>query len=122
MSIIWPSNLPSSPLIQGYNETMKRMTISSQMDSGPALKRRRFTSAPRSITCTVFLSNGQDEVLREFYEDTTLGGTLRFTWKNPRTGAQVEMRFEGEEPPAITPVNGSDGTQFISTLNLEILP
>ena len=112
----WPGILPTAPLL-GFRETAPDVGLRTKMDSGPAKLRRRFTAGVRPIEVPLVLDDGQLDALADFFETTTAGGTLRFDFVDPRSGAAVKCRFVG--PPdydLIAP------TRWRVTLKLEVLP
>jgi len=116
----WPVSLPQSPLVNGYSEQMPKMGLRSSMDAGPAKQRRRFTAAVIPIGVRMALTNAQVETLVTFWDTTTSGGVLSFTWLHPRTGSAVTMRFIADQPPDIQPLDSED--LYSVSFPLEILP
>ena len=121
MPITWPSELPTTPLLQGYSEAIPNNTLRSSVDSGPAKVRRKGGLMPFPITASMNLTSEQVDALEEFISDTLMEGTLRFEWAHPRTKATIESRFmpNGEKLVEITPVGA--GRWFVS-FSLEVLP
>lgn len=114
----WSTSLPQTLLIAGYNQSLSDVTIKSDMDAGPAKVRRRFTAGVEPVSGTMYMTSAQLSALDTFYNDTLLGGSLRFSWtKPPAHTTACEMRFT--EPPKWTAVE--PGLYKIS-LSLEILP
>lgn len=121
MAIIWPATLPPAPLVEGFTETLPTLTITSNMDAGPAKKRRRFTSGVVIIECSYALTREQVGILDDFYTVDTGGGALSFEWVHPRrlpAGTVVNVRFK--EPPAWRPQDSVD--HWKAGLTLEVLP
>jgi hypothetical protein len=118
MSIpVWPDTLPQQLLVDGYSQSLADTTIKSEMDAGPAKVRRRYTAGVEPVSGMMLLTETQLGTLRTFYEDTLLGGSLRFSWtKPPAHSTACEMRFTA--PPSWT---GKKGLYEIQ-LSLEILP
>lgn len=112
----WPGTLPQLPLIQSYKETTPNVTIRTTMDAGPAKVRRRFTAGVRTINVEFLLTSAQTQTLDDFYQTTLSGGSLSFTWVNPRTGGSESCRFV--QPPEYI----SNSGYFRSSFSLEILP
>jgi len=117
-SQVWPASLPQSPLIQGFEEQPPKTSITTQMDQGPAKKRRRATTNVRPIVAQFIMDKSQVDTFDTFYNDTTAGGSLRFDFKNPRTGVTKEFRFR-DTMPTITPLSGD---LFRVNVELEIMP
>lgn len=112
----WPSSLPQTLPSDSYQETPPDLAVSSDMDIGPAKRRRRATNGVTKIEATLKgMTKEQSETLMTFYFDD-LQSVLRFSWLHPRTGASAEFRFKG--PPVIT----ASGALFSAAIELEILP
>lgn len=75
----------------GFSETLPDLALRTEMEAGPRKLRRRFTTGPTAIECTVTLRAGQPELLEAFYRDTTAGGTLPFDWPIQRGARQVAL-------------------------------
>lgn len=117
MSIpVWPASLPQAFDSDAYQETPPNLAVSTDMDIGPAKRRRRFSAGVIAIKGAIKpLTKEQSETLVSFYLDG-LQSVLRFSWTHPRTGDAAEFRFRA--PPEIS----SRGATYIATIDLEILP
>lgn len=89
----WPSSLPQLSLLAGAAETVQDATIRSEMDVGPAKRRRRYTAAVRRFSVPLILTVAQVATLETFYETTLSGGVDAFDWVHPRTLAAVSLAF-----------------------------
>ena len=78
----WPSTLPS-PQYAGYAISPVDKVVRSEMDGGNTKSRKRFTSAPDKISCSVQLTHEQFMEFRTWYESATgaNGGAAWFTVK-----------------------------------------
>jgi hypothetical protein len=112
----WPSEFPAA-LVDGFRETVPDNTLRSDMDQGPAKVRQRFTAAVRRLTVSYLLSKAQVASLETFYNQILSGGSLRFDYIHPRSGASVSCRFR--QPPVY---NGMNGKYFRVNVELEVLP
>jgi hypothetical protein len=113
----WHIDLPQELLVDGYGESPADITIESNMDIGPAKVRRRFTAGVRPVSGYILLTSAQLATFKTFYNDTILGGSLRFNWTEPPAHTtSCEMRFT--DTPNWTKV----GDYFKIAMNLEILP
>ena len=119
----WPAAFPALPAVEGYAESPPACVLRTEMNAGPDKVRRRFTSGPRHIPVTLYMTstvlnaaspNGFDA----FFVQDTFHGSAEFTWHNPRTNADVTMRFVGV--PKYEPVGGSSAYRV--TFEVEILP
>lgn len=116
MTLVWPSELPSYPLLRGFSETLPDTLIRTSMDEGPAKVRRRTSAGVTNITCSYLLNTAQLTELMDFYNLFTWGGSLSFTHMHPR-GINVTCRFR--RPPVITMKNSN---YFKVDVEFEILP
>lgn len=114
---VWPSSLPQNLDQPQYQEAFPDVVERTQMDSGPAKVRRRFTGGYEVITGTMTLTIAQAAALETFFNETTAGGSLSFQWTHPRTGTTIETRFVG--PPTLA-FRGP--RHFTGSLALEVLP
>ncbi|KKN90083.1 hypothetical protein LCGC14_0231960 [marine sediment metagenome] len=113
----WPANLPQNPLLEGYQEQAPNLSIRTQMDSGPAKVRKRFTSGVRSLVWNFILGSTEVDNLDAFYLTTIEGGSLSFTHTDPRTGTTGVSYRIVEAPTYVTFSN-----RFKTSLKLEMLP
>ena len=116
-NLVWPSSLPQRPTVGGYQERFAETVLRRSMDAGAAKLRRRFTAAPRQIDVTFRMIAAQVALLRDFYEETTGGGSLPFDWVHPREGGVAEYRFM--EAPR---VSAAAAVLFSVSLKLEQMP
>ena len=89
----WPSTLPQASLLEGALETVQDATIRTEMDVGPAKRRRRYTAVVRRFSVPLILTVDQVATLETFYDSTLSGGVDAFDWLHPRTGASVSLAF-----------------------------
>lgn len=94
----WPNTLPQYVQSAGYSEGLPQQTIESQVDAGPPKVRRRFTNAFRPLQMTIFCTTAQAGAFEDFYLDDCKGGSVDFTWKNPRTQAAATFRWRNPPP------------------------
>ena len=91
----WPAALPQLSLLEGALEAPQDATIRSEMDVGPAKRRRRYTWSPRRFSVPLILTVAQVATLETFYVTTLGGGVDAFDWLHPRTAAAVSFAFVG---------------------------
>ncbi len=113
---VWPTTLPEELLQRGYNQACPDVSLRTSMEVGPAKVRRRSTAQPYPVKGVVKVDESQLGTLREFYDDDLLGGTLRFSWKEPITLAAKEFRFTAPPNWSMT------GGWFDVRLEFEVLP
>lgn len=115
--ILWPEDLPQSPLLDGWQETLPDNVIRSDMEQGPAKLRRRSTAASGKMGLQFLLSPAQCLSLDLFYTNTLQGGVKAFAFTHPRHGGALACRMES--PPQYSPAGGG---YCRVRLSLEILP
>lgn len=114
----WPGTLPDFVLRNGYREGFKKMMQRTQMDSGFAKRRRRFTDAPEQRVWPVEMTSDQLDLFRTFFETDLEGGALSFDRTDPRTGDTKDYAFTKAPDPA-TPTGYNT---YLVVLPLETLP
>ena len=113
----WPSALPQTLLVEGFQEEFPNTVLRTEMDAGPQEQRRRFTAAVTPIAGSLDLTKAELATLRTFFLDDTKGGAVPFDWTHPVTDQPAWVRFAA--PPSIRAA-APDGYRV--ALNLEILP
>ena len=93
----WPSSELPAPQWDGLQIEMQDTILRSQMDTGHAKTRRRFTAASTYIQATWVFTRAQFVRFMTFYESETYSGALAFDWVHPVTNATVQARFR--KPP-----------------------
>lgn len=114
----WPGSLPQFVLEQGYDETLPDQSIESQMETGPAKARRRFTTNVTKFQVQVAMDQTQASTFETFYSDTLEGGTLTFDWVHPITRVAKTFRFRKPVPKKRAVMAGN---VIIYSLTLETL-
>lgn len=105
----WPNTLPAYVVESGYQERFQDQNAESQMDTGPAKVRRRFTKAIRFIGVSMNMTTEQAAAFDTFWETTCKGGSIPFDWVHPRTRAATTFRFRNPAP-TYTPFGGINVT------------
>lgn len=119
----FPPSLTRSPRLTDMNEEEVDVVLRSEMEVGPAKLRRRLTGGVRKFDVSLDLTRTQlTDVFIPFFVTTTLGGSLSFLWKNPRTGAAADFRFL--EKPTYKPraPRADGGEWWIASFKVEMLP
>lgn len=111
----WPSTLPL-PQAEGFSESGQEGTVRTEMDSGPAEVRTRFTATSRFITYQYDLTRAEKLILDAFY--VTVGGSERFYWPDPDTGSTLTARFRSR--PTYSGIIA--GLYYTATVSFEVLP
>jgi hypothetical protein len=110
MAQVWPITLQQLLNESGFGITRGETVLRSDMDSGPAKTRRRFTKSVDSYTASIWVDETQYLTFENFYDTTLNGGTLPFTFPHPITQVPTDFRFKS--PPKYSPVGG--GTWSVS--------
>lgn len=76
----WPATLPD-PLMSGYGLETTDPTARTDMESGPARVRRRFTAAPDKLSLRFLFDTSQMAIFRAFWESDFQNGAV---WANLR--------------------------------------
>jgi hypothetical protein len=114
----WPASLPQEIAGDSYKETVPDTTIRSQMETGPAKVRSRFTVGIPAFEVSLIMSEDQVATLDTFYVTTLALGVSQFTWTHPRTAAAVTT-FRFTKAPEYS---YKGGLMYSVNLSLEILP
>jgi hypothetical protein len=93
-AITYPENLPAIRS-SGFQSQYQDPVIRTQMDAGPVKQRLRYTAAPKKITGTIVVDEGEREIFETWFTETLGFGTLRFVMRNPQTLNLEEFRFTG---------------------------
>lgn len=112
----WPNTLPQLPEADGYSEKMNTGVIRTDMDTGPAKVRRRFTAVTADLTVKFAITQAQSGIFDAWFVGTLYGGAITFEWTNPRTNTSETFRIKGE------PSYSNQDTQLFLTLQLEKMP
>jgi hypothetical protein len=118
----WPVSLPTRVLLEGFEATLPSTVIETQMDTGPAKRRRRFTAAVTPYAAMLRITAAQLATFIAFFQTDTAGGALTFDGlAHPLTGAAATHRFmkPGDSPPSYHRV-GHDTWQV--SFGLEVMP
>lgn len=93
---VWPATLPA-PLATDYGFDITDATVRTDMDSGPARVRRRFTAAPDMLSASWKFTEAQMAIFRTFFEADAQHGAAWFdlSLKDGRAAGAVtrEVRF-----------------------------
>jgi hypothetical protein len=118
----WPSTLPprlSSDTSVKDDDSFAR----TDMDSGPASVRNRFTSITQTVKGSMIISGAQLTTFNIFFRTTIKHGSLSFNWIHPFTEEAVEMRFKSKpEWKCIKSAEDIEDRLYQASFELEILP
>ncbi len=118
----WPASLPQNPLV-GLGDQDGDSVLRTNMDTGPATRRNRYTAITQSVSFPMVLTGTQRVTFDTFYRTTISNGALAFDWTDPVDDSTVSMAFKS--PPKWSLVVGSDTPAdrvWRATFELEIQP
>lgn len=108
---VWPNKFRI--LRDSFTEGLPNRVIKSQMDVGPAKKRRRTVLASYTVNFNCHIEMSDVDEFREFYLDNDVGN---FDFTHPRTGNTLTARFNSV--PSLT----LNETFYECNVELEIMP
>lgn len=107
----WPSTIKVTR--ENYTETPPDRVVKSSMDIGPQKIRKRSSSAPRTVSLRLFLTDALLETLDDFFTENE---ALVFTFTDPRTNTSKRARFTAP------PTYGLNETMWDVSIKMEYLP
>ncbi|MBP5698217.1 MAG: hypothetical protein J6W96_01650 [Alphaproteobacteria bacterium] len=107
----WPSKFKI--LRDSFTEGLPDRVISSNMDVGPAKKRRRTILASYNVNMTALVKMSDVDDFRQFY---LTNDAAVFDFMHPRTNQIVQARFASV--PSLT----LNETYYTASVELEIMP
>ena len=93
MSAAWPTGVPDDFESSGFAYDADSGLVRSDMDSGPAKVRRRFTSVPKNMKGTIVMTRAQFALWETWFEDVIYHGSLSFTMTDPVNGGTMTVRI-----------------------------
>jgi hypothetical protein len=118
----WPEKLPK-PTYQGFGIEPMDAVLRTEMESGPARQRRRYTQTPTSITVRWRFNEWQFALFESWFVNRAKVGAAWFniTLLGGLGLTEHQARFlgEGKKPYRAAPARGV-GNIWIVTSNLEI--
>lgn len=118
----WPATLPQTVLSDLVRQRQAGK-VRSDMDTGPAKQRARFTATTKQFTASLMMTGAQLTTFYTFYETTLGQGAVSFTWVDPITDASATLRFMGEPTDTLVRADDTPDDRLYSvTLPLEKLP
>ena len=118
----WPVTLPQR-LSADTSVVDDESRAISDMDSGPASVRNRFTAITQSVKGSMVLTGAQLAIFLTFFRTTLRHGSLSFGWIHPFTEEAVEIRFKKKpEWQCIKPAPAVEDRLFQASMELEIKP
>jgi hypothetical protein len=102
----FPTTINQDVMQDTYSEVPDINVVSYKPDAnvGTPTLRRRSLLLQDIITCKMWLTSAEWEILQTFYRDTLVDGTQGFTWVHPRTKADGDFQFEGNAPKLVAAI------------------
>jgi hypothetical protein len=123
MAEAWPSTVPDSLQESGYSYEAQSGVIRTNMDTGPAKVRRRFTAVSKTHKGNIILTKTQLATWESWFENVIIFGTLTFTMTNPQTAASMTVRLvipSSGKAYSVAPEAGSGN--MILSIEVEVMP
>jgi hypothetical protein len=117
----WPATLPQ----RLSNDTSVKDDESraiTDMDSGPASVRKRFTAFTQTVKGSMILTGTQLQTFNTFFRTTIKQGSLSFNWIHPFTEETVAIRFKSKPEWKCIRSGSVDYRLYQSSMELEIQP
>lgn len=115
----WP--FPHQPLV-GLGISPADNVVRTEVDAGPDLVRRRYTRRKRGFVVSLVMAGIDLKALVTWHRDTLKDGSLTFTWQDPVTDLDVELRFTAPPTYSIRVGGTPDDRLWSVTLPLEVMP
>jgi len=118
----WPVGLPQR-LLEGATVQDDESRAISDMDSGPASVRNRFTAITQTVKGAMLLSGSQLSAFNTFFRTTLKHGALSFNWIHPFTENSCVIRFKKKpEWACVKSAPNTDDRFYQASFDLEIQP
>ena len=95
MAASWPAQLQQFINEDSFDHQIGDTVISSNSDSGPPKRRRRFSKGIDTFNVTIDLAYSDYTILKSFYETTINGGIDPFEFDHPITQVLSEFKMIG---------------------------
>ena len=116
----WPATLPH--LNAGATEQRQQGFIRTPMSMGPGKQRRRFSAVSRLFKGQMHLTAAQRATFDTFYQGTLSEGSLEFDFTDPIDFSTATYRFTAAPQFQLLTGTESGVTNYIMTVELELLP
>lgn len=117
---IWPTGLPQKPLLSGYSEQAPNNLLRSQSESGVVKVRPKGAAKPWVLSVSFALSESEKADFLDFVENILKDGALRFSFRHPSKGIDVEVRIVPGNESLFTLTRY--GFDWLVSFKLEVLP
>ncbi len=89
----WPGTLPTAPFFDGLEFSPVDQSISTEMETGPPKRRRRFSAELVVVRVPMLLTGTELAAFRTFYNTSLSGGSATFTFTDPSDGTTATYQF-----------------------------
>lgn len=124
MAVAWPSTVPDKFDKGSYNYEPQSGVITSEMSTGYAKKRRRFTAISKYHSGSIILKTSEKEDFETWFYSTAGFGTEDFNFTDPQDlSSTIIARFysgTGESPYTLKP--DGDTLDWVLAFTIEELP
>lgn len=115
-AIDWPTAyLPASPLWEQYGVEQDQGLIRTPMDSGWARQRRRYPSAPSTVTVRWLMTAPQIEFFKSWMASAAAGSFFNIELRLDAEPRTIDARFIASQKPRYVRA-GSDGSWFVDAV------
>jgi len=116
----WPATLPQRLSSDTTVKDDESRAI-TEMDSGPASVRNRFTAITQAVKGSILLTGVQLSTFQTFFRATLNHGSYSFLWIHPFTESVVTIRFKSKpEWQCIKSAASVNDRMYQASLELEI--
>lgn len=112
----WPAALPQAFLLDTFQQTLPDTLLRTQPEAGPAIVRRRFSTATTPVSGEMFMTAAQRATFTEFWTETIAYGSAQFEFPAQIGTGTWTVRLTA--PPVFRPV----AAYWRVALEMEILP
>jgi hypothetical protein len=118
----WPATLPQRLSCDASVQDDESRAI-TDMDSGPASVRNRFTAITQTVKGSMVLTGAQLATFNTFFRVTIKHGSLSFNWIHPFTEETIEIRFKSKPGwKCVKSAESVDDRLYQASLELEVQP
>jgi hypothetical protein len=118
----WPATLPQRLSCDTSVKDDESRAI-TDMDSGPASVRNRFTAITQTVKGSMILTGAQLAIFNTFFRTTLNQGSATFSWIHPFTEETAEIRFKSKpEWKCIKSADSVNDRLYQASFELEIQP
>jgi hypothetical protein len=90
---VWPPELQQYLNEESFTRVKQDTNITTQVETGPVKKRRRFTNPQIYLNATIWVHKDDYTVLEDWYDNGLSNGTDTFDFVDPPTGRIETFRF-----------------------------